>query len=239
MSEILISIGLFIFFLLVALVSQLTKFSTSKENINSSYTIRKSSNSVNKVDNLLSSLTVDPDSPNPTLFMMAPASIQNDITINTNGKQSTDNLSKNIDNAISNKEPNRIAQGNGKKNVYNHDSINSTTDEQLTGSGLRIQDVVTGTGGEAKIGQTISVNYRGILEDGTEFDKRYVRNSFTFTLGTGQVIKGWDEGLQGMRIGGKRILVIPPNLAYGSRGAGYSIPPDVNLIYEVQLLEII
>ncbi|BBL85827.1 FKBP-type peptidyl-prolyl cis-trans isomerase (chromatophore) [Paulinella micropora] len=238
MSEILISTGLFIFFLLVALISQLTKSSTSEENINSLYTIRKSSNPVNKVDNVLSSLTVDPDIPNPTLFIMAPTPVPNDTVTNRNAKQNTDSLSKNTVNATSVKGPNTIDQDNGKKDIYNDDSMNSTTDEQTTYSGLRIQDVVTGTGDEATIGQTISVNYRGILEDGTEFDKRYARNPFTFALGTGQVIRGWDEGLQGMRVGGKRILIIPPNLAYGSRGAGSSIPPDANLVYEVQLLDI-
>jgi len=107
---------------------------------------------------------------------------------------------------------------------------------QLTASGLRITDLEIGDGPEASAGQTVSVNYRGTLEDGKEFDSSYNRGPFSFPLGAGRVIQGWDEGVAGMKVGGKRKLVIPPELGYGSRGAGKVIPPNATLIFEVELL---
>ncbi|MCP4974021.1 MAG: FKBP-type peptidyl-prolyl cis-trans isomerase [Prochlorococcus sp.] len=109
---------------------------------------------------------------------------------------------------------------------------------QLTASGLRITDLEIGDGPEATAGQTVSVNYRGTLEDGKEFDSSYNRGPFSFPLGAGRVIQGWDEGVAGMKVGGKRKLVIPPELGYGSRGAGKVIPPNATLIFEVELLGI-
>ena len=110
---------------------------------------------------------------------------------------------------------------------------------QITASGLRIIDLEQGTGAEATAGQTVVVHYRGTLEDGTQFDASYDRGTpFSFPLGRGRVIKGWDEGVQGMKVGGKRKLVIPPDLGYGSRGAGGVIPPNATLIFEVELLDI-
>ena len=109
---------------------------------------------------------------------------------------------------------------------------------QITASGLRITDLVVGTGAEASAGQTVVVNYRGTLENGKEFDSSYNRGPFSFPLGAGRVIKGWDEGVAGMKVGGKRKLVIPPDLGYGSRGAGGIIPPNATLIFEVELLEV-
>ena len=110
--------------------------------------------------------------------------------------------------------------------------------ERVTPSGLRITDLVIGDGPEATAGETVSVNYRGTLENGKEFDSSYGRGPFSFPLGAGRVIKGWDEGVAGMQVGGKRKLVIPPDLAYGERGAGGVIPPNATLIFEVELLKI-
>jgi peptidylprolyl isomerase len=110
--------------------------------------------------------------------------------------------------------------------------------ERMTPTGLRITDITVGDGPEAKAGQTVVVNYRGTLENGKEFDSSYGRGPFSFPLGAGRVIRGWDEGVAGMQVGGKRKLVIPPDLAYGERGAGGVIPPNATLVFEVELLEI-
>ncbi|WP_286194321.1 FKBP-type peptidyl-prolyl cis-trans isomerase [Synechococcus sp. CCY 0621] len=110
--------------------------------------------------------------------------------------------------------------------------------ERTTPSGLRITDLALGEGPEAKSGQTVVVNYRGTLTSGKEFDSSYGRGPFSFPLGAGRVIRGWDEGVAGMKVGGKRKLVIPPDLAYGERGAGGVIPPNATLVFEVELLEI-
>lgn len=110
---------------------------------------------------------------------------------------------------------------------------------EITASGLRITNLVVGTGAEATSGQTVVVHYRGTLEDGSQFDASYDRGTpFSFPLGAGRVIKGWDEGVQGMKVGGKRKLVIPPDLAYGKRGAGGVIPPNATLLFEVELLDV-
>ena len=111
--------------------------------------------------------------------------------------------------------------------------------ERMTPSGLKITDLVEGTGAEAQSGNTVSVNYRGTLTNGQEFDSSYRRNqAFTFPLGGGRVIRGWDEGVVGMKEGGKRRLVIPPDLAYGSRGAGGVIGPNETLIFEIELVKV-
>jgi len=105
-----------------------------------------------------------------------------------------------------------------------------------TADGLQIQDITVGTGAEAKSGNTITVNYLGTLTNGTKFDSSYDRNQpFTTQIGVGQVIKGWDEGMVGMKVGGKRKLTIPASLGYGSQDMG-SIPPNSTLIFEVELL---
>lgn len=105
--------------------------------------------------------------------------------------------------------------------------------------GLQVQDIVEGTGPEATAGQTISVHYTGTLTDGTKFDSSVDRGTpFEFTLGVGQVIKGWDVGVSGMKVGGVRKLIIPSAMAYGARGAGDVIPPNATLIFLVQLMGI-
>ena len=108
-----------------------------------------------------------------------------------------------------------------------------------TPSGLKYTDVVVGTGAEAKTGQTAVVHYTGWLTDGKKFDSSKDRGQpFSFPLGRGQVIKGWDEGVVGMKVGGKRELMIPPDLGYGARGAGGVIPPNATLKFEVELLDL-
>ncbi len=112
--------------------------------------------------------------------------------------------------------------------------------EVTTNSGLKYQDTVTGEGAEAAAGQKVSVHYTGWLENGSKFDSSKDRNDpFQFNLGAGQVIRGWDEGVQGMKIGGTRKLTIPSELGYGARGAGGVIPPNATLIFEVELLDIL
>ncbi|KAF4515936.1 hypothetical protein B566_EDAN000173 [Ephemera danica] len=109
--------------------------------------------------------------------------------------------------------------------------------EITTSSGLQYVDQVVGTGDTAKAGQTVSVHYTGWLTNGKKFDSSVDRGQpFSFRLGVGQVIKGWDEGVQGMNIGGKRKLTIPSNLGYGARGAGGLIPPHATLVFDVELL---
>jgi FKBP-type peptidyl-prolyl cis-trans isomerase FkpA len=106
-------------------------------------------------------------------------------------------------------------------------------------SGLYIEDVEVGQGAEAMPGQTAVVHYTGWLPDGNEFDSSRTRNDpFAFTLGAGDVIAGWDEGVAGMRVGGRRKLVIPPDMAYGPGGAGGVIPPNATLVFDVELLDV-
>src|SRR5213596_1544565 len=111
--------------------------------------------------------------------------------------------------------------------------------EVTNASGLKYDDLVLGTGPEAKTGQTVSVHYTGWLTDGKKFDSSKDRGQpFSFPLGAGRVIKGWDEGVAGMKVGGKRKLTIPPGLGYGTRGAGSAIPPNATLIFEIELLKV-
>ncbi len=108
-----------------------------------------------------------------------------------------------------------------------------------TASGLYLQDLQVGTGDEAVAGTNVSVHYEGWLPNGTKFDSSRDRNeAFVFQLGAGLVIRGWDEGVVGMRVGGMRKLVIPPDLAYGAAGAGSSIPGDATLVFDIELLSV-
>ena len=114
---------------------------------------------------------------------------------------------------------------------------------KTTASGLQYEDTVPGAGATAAAGNSVSVHYTGWLFNdgvkGAKFDSSKDRNDpFEFDLGAGMVIKGWDEGVQGMQVGGTRVLVIPPGLGYGARGAGGAIPPNATLMFEVELLDV-
>ena len=115
----------------------------------------------------------------------------------------------------------------------------------VAADGLVKTDTVVGKGKEAIAGKTVEVNYTGWLfeakaekQHGKQFDSSIGRGPFSFPLGGGRVIKGWDEGVAGMKVGGKRTLVIPPELAYGARGAGGVIPPNATLVFDVELLDV-
>lgn len=213
MREILISATVFVACLLVALVSQLvnpTMVSAAPVSGPAAVTnpVAASSSAadspvvVQKPAQTRAVFELDPDEPNPTLFVMA------------------------------SDQDNTVAQASALGGEI------LAAKERTTESGLRITDLRLGDGPEAQAGQTVIVNYRGTLESGKEFDSSYGRGPFSFPLGAGRVIKGWDEGVAGMQVGGKRKLVIPPDLGYGQRGAGGVIPPNATLIFEVELLEI-
>jgi len=111
--------------------------------------------------------------------------------------------------------------------------------EKITDSGLKYEDLIAGDGDVATAGQRVSVHYTGWLADGSKFDSSVDRNEpFRFTLGRGMVIQGWDEGVEGMKVGGKRKLTIPPQLGYGAAGAGGVIPANATLVFDVELLDI-
>ena len=112
-------------------------------------------------------------------------------------------------------------------------------DTTQTQSGLQYIDTKAGTGQTPKSGQRVTVHYTGTLQDGTKFDSSVDRGQpFTFTIGVGEVIRGWDEGVSTMKEGGKRQLIIPANLGYGTRGAGSAIPPNATLIFDVELIKV-
>src|ERR1700694_2863067 len=108
-----------------------------------------------------------------------------------------------------------------------------------TASGLEYTDTVVGTGDNPQKGKRVTVHYTGRLSDGKKFDSSVDRGQpFQFVIGVGQVIKGWDEGVMGMKVGGKRTLTIPASLGYGTRGAGNAIPPNATLVFDVELLAV-
>lgn len=117
--------------------------------------------------------------------------------------------------------------------------IDDSNNVITTASGLKYIDLEPGTGATPQRGDTVVVHYTGTLEDGTKFDSSRDRGQpFSFKIGVGQVIKGWDEGVGSMKVGGRRQLIIPPDLGYGSRGAGGVIPPNATLIFDVELIRI-
>jgi peptidylprolyl isomerase len=119
-------------------------------------------------------------------------------------------------------------------------SRGNTDSQNVTDSGLVIEDITVGTGPEAQAGDTVSVHYTGTFVTGQTFDSSLERGTpFTFTLGQGDVIQGWDEGVQGMKVGGKRKLIVPPEMAYGAAGYPPVIPENATLIFEVELLDIV
>ena len=153
---------------------------------------------------------LDPDDPNPTLFAMA------------SDAGTTDGAA--LAQATDGRQPQDTPQ----------DPPMTTTP-----SGLKMIDVQIGTGREAVTNTNVTVHYDGRLEDGKEFDSSRRRGQpFQFRLGAGQVIKGWDEGLVGMKEGGKRQLIIPPELGYGQQGAGGVIPPNATLVFDVELIRV-
>jgi FKBP-type peptidyl-prolyl cis-trans isomerase len=132
-----------------------------------------------------------------------------------------------------------LCLSSGSVAADNKETKNMADQTVTTESGLRYVDLVVGTGRQPEVGDTASVHYTGWLADGKKFDSSVDRKEpFSFRVGAGQVIKGWDEGVMGMKIGGKRKLTIPPQLGYGAGGAGGVIPPNATLTFDVELLDL-
>lgn len=131
-----------------------------------------------------------------------------------------------------------VVSQSGDVNMARTDAYLKATDDTGNIYRMVIDDVKFGSGREVKVGDTVVVDYIGTLQNGTEFDNSYKRGQpFTFKVGEGQVIKGWDEGLIGMKVGGQRVLVIPPEMAYGQQGIG-PIPGNATLVFAIELVEV-
>ncbi|MCY4235040.1 MAG: FKBP-type peptidyl-prolyl cis-trans isomerase [Cyanobacteria bacterium MAG CAR2_bin_4] len=211
MQHILVSAGVCLSCLLVALVSQwLTPAPGSAQSLTAGQPVAATPQAPS-ASPASTRWELDPDDPNPTLFAMA-----------------SDTGAK---------EEGAVAQAT----IDDRQAQDTSQDPPMTvtPSGLKIIDVQIGTGREAVANTNVTVHYDGRLEDGKEFDSSRRRGQpFQFRLGGGQVIKGWDEGLVGMKEGGKRQLVIPPELGYGRQGAGGVIPPNATLVFDVELLRV-
>lgn len=171
----------------------------------------------------------DPTAPEPAPTAVASAPTESDTT------NSTDANSTDANAATSNATDTKSVAANAA-------TSNAADAQPATKQGdvtkLQITDERVGTGPVAKAGDNLSMNYKGMLTNGEVFDQSYGRAPFDFPLGGGQVIKGWDEGIVGMKVGGKRKLVIPPDMGYGAQGAGEKIPGGATLIFEVELLSV-
>ncbi len=150
-------------------------------------------------------------------------------------------ISLGLTNANATENTKDMAKDTAKSLTTNTATSKGKSMTRTTASGLKIEDVLVGTGAEAVAGGGVTVHYTGWLLEaekrGAKFDSSVDRKEpFKFPLGAGRVIKGWDEGVAGMKVGGKRVLTIPPELGYGARGAGGVIPPNATLVFEVELL---
>ncbi|MXZ82955.1 MAG: FKBP-type peptidyl-prolyl cis-trans isomerase [Synechococcus sp. SB0666_bin_14] len=214
MQHILVSAGVCVSCLLVALVSQwLAPAPAGAQTLGADQPVAASPQAPATVPSI-PRWELDPDDPNPTLFAMASGA-------------STEAGA--MDGAA-------MAQTADDPQAQDTPQDPPMT---ITPSGLKIIDLQIGTGREAVANTNVTVHYDGRLEDGKEFDSSRRRDQpFQFRLGAGQVIKGWDEGLVGMKEGGKRQLVIPPELGYGQQGAGGVIPPNATLVFDVELLKV-
>ena len=134
---------------------------------------------------------------------------------------------------------NETMEDSNQTNIQKEIKPMTTENTITTDSGLKYEELVEGDGATPQKGQNVTVHYTGTLENGSKFDSSRDRNRpFSFKIGVGQVIKGWDEGVGTMKVGGRRKLIIPPDLGYGARGAGGVIPPNATLIFDVELLSI-
>jgi peptidylprolyl isomerase len=141
--------------------------------------------------------------------------------------------------ACSQKDASVVTPGLGGETASEKHPANNSNQTITTPSGLQYEDLVAGSGDSPKKGKKVTVHYTGWLMNGTKFDSSLDRNEpFVFTIGAGEVIPGWDEGVMTMKIGGKRKLIVPASLGYGAAGAGGVIPPNATLVFEVILLDV-